>query len=395
MPRTVKLPDGRSLTVPDDATMEEILVVANEMDADTSDQGPPEPSVMDERGYIDKAVDWLPSVGGAVGGFLGGKKTPIGIAAAGVGGALGEGARQGIRLAQGRGDEVPDTAGSALKRIAVAGGVNAGQELGGRALIGGLSRIAPAFMDAALGAQKVIRKKFPTVDLPRVALRERAVMGSDKTATKIAGRATAATAAKNVAARQADAAGHEITLQDVMPDLHKLRTKLIQARDTEGLAALDDYITRTKTELAQPMSITESLARKESKQASAAGTLQGSPNPKGAGIEKQASNREQKAITRTLHDNARAPGVGPALTKSQELMALEMAAKNVPSPRITSQLSVPTYALRRTAASSPMLSRYGIAADVSAQAMQGPGARVPDALVRQMLLELLNQQPEE
>jgi hypothetical protein len=152
----------------------------------TAEQGPPEPSVMDERGIVDKAADFLPSIGGAVTGFLSrAKGTPVGAIASGAGAAVGELGRQGIRLVQGRGDEVPDTLPDALKRAGKIGLMNAAQEAGGRMVIGGLSRVAPKFMRGALGAQTQVRKDFPDVDLDQAAVNARVIPGSAKSLRKV------------------------------------------------------------------------------------------------------------------------------------------------------------------------------------------------------------------
>ena len=161
MPR-VQLPDGRIVGFPDGMSEQDMArALATLPPADTSDQGPPSPSVMDERGFADKAIDWLPSVAGTIGGWVSpsgkakraatGKGDLVGAAASGGMAAIGELGRQAMRLAQGRGDEVPDTPGDALLRVGRVGLANAAQEAGGRKLVAGLTKIAPKLMGAALG----------------------------------------------------------------------------------------------------------------------------------------------------------------------------------------------------------------------------------------------------
>ena len=133
MPIRARLPDGRTITVPDDTTPEELDAIVNEMSAASPDAGgPPVSSVMDERGFVDRAVDFLPAIAGTV-ASLGGatKRTLPGMAISGAAGAAGELGRQGIRLAQGRGREVPDTLGAALMRAGTEGAVQSGAEVGG------------------------------------------------------------------------------------------------------------------------------------------------------------------------------------------------------------------------------------------------------------------------
>lgn len=360
--------------------------------------GPPSPSVMDERGILDRAVDHLPAVGGTLGGIFGGKKTLTGAAASGGGAILGEGARQLIRLAQGRGEEVPDTPTDSLLRMAKIGGLNAAQEAGGRILIDGLTQIPRKIMNAATGAQKALRQKYPTIDIDEVAIREGAVMGSPRSTARIRGESTAANAAIQPAGKAAEVQGKNVVEADVLGDLQALRDRFVRARMPDKVAALDDYIAEIKAQYQGGIPTSDALIRNQELQATASSALPSSPDPRRAGIEKRAAGAESKGVTRTLHDPQRSPGVGPTLERAQEMKALKQAMENVPRPRLASVTDAPLYALRRTAASPPMLSRYAIAADRMGQMAQTPlgaSGRIPDEMVRRLLEELLIGQEQE
>ncbi|MDP3703683.1 MAG: hypothetical protein Q8R78_04790 [Candidatus Omnitrophota bacterium] len=358
--------------------------------------GPPSPSVMDERGMLDKAVDFLPAALSTAGSLVGGsRKTIPGMALAGLGAAGGEGMRQTVRSLQGRPEQVPDTAGGQVARMAEAGAVGAGVEGGGRGIVAGLGRFAPAAMDAALGAQKVVRRNYPTVDLKRVALSKGGGLATPFPAKDITARTMAAHAAVPASGAAADAGGaRAIDVMDVIGDLKALRDRFEAARKPDAVQAIDDYIQEVSKQYGpQGMSIKDALIRKAEVQAEAKGTLQGAADPRAASLRKRAANAEQRGLTRTLHDESRAPGVGPALTHSQEMKALETAVKNIPQPSIGGPAGALVYGARKTLLSPNMLGRYGIAADrMSAGAGFWPKVRGGvDAMTRLALMELLEQ----
>jgi hypothetical protein len=451
MPIKVNLPDGRVVNFPDGMDPAQIQAEVQKLApaTDTSDQGPQEPSVVSQRGIVDKAVDWLPSVGGTVGGYLSrAKGTPFGAVVSGLGAATGEVVRQGIRLAQGRGDEVPDTFTDAMKRAGTIGMTNAAQEAGGRKLIAGLSRIAPKFMRGALGAQTEVRKSFPDVDLDKVAVRERVVVPRDAGRVAQLAESNAAWLRQNL---KAQGPQHVVSYDDAISELKRMvpdarsaarggRPERAQAlseatgelrrvRDSGGV-----HVTRTPIPQAvstgtgwgpQPTSVTPQLVRTvrqpgglSAEDAYVAsrdwaskgkGALQAKPGARGT-ADAEAANAVRLGMSTGL--KRRVPQYADDVARQQELMALERAMFNA-APRTSilrdtigaatgvgagmtagdpvtgALIGAGTMAVNRAVTSPAALSRYALGSDALARGMGTGYARVPDAMVRQAFLELL------
>jgi hypothetical protein len=134
MPQRVKLPDGRTFTVPDDASMDEILAAANEMDGGGQAEAAQAPAAP-QRDFVDA----LPSIGGTVMSLAGGSRAlPTGMALGALGGAAGEGVRQVVRAVQGKWDQVPASVTDQIKEMGSAALAQGGLEAVGR----GLSTVA-------------------------------------------------------------------------------------------------------------------------------------------------------------------------------------------------------------------------------------------------------------
>lgn len=127
----VEFPDGTS-----PEAMEAALADFREGGGVTDTEAAESPSLMSGRDWVDA----LPAATGTAFSLAGGtRRTPTGMALAGLGGAAGEGARQVIRSVQGRHGDVPA---SALQRVRAMGSEGAAQ-----AGIEGLTR----------GAEKIVR----------------------------------------------------------------------------------------------------------------------------------------------------------------------------------------------------------------------------------------------
>lgn len=113
-------------------------------------------------------TDELPELaGGVVGGLLASaRKSPMGMAIAGIGGAGGEAWKQVYQQATGS-PNAPQTPGEAAKRIAVAGGTQAVGEGFGRMFFSGIAKLAAPFS----------KKVTPGLDTADAALKK--AMGSD------------------------------------------------------------------------------------------------------------------------------------------------------------------------------------------------------------------------
>jgi hypothetical protein len=92
----------------------------------------------------------LPAIGGMVGSLVGGKRTLPGIAAAGAGGAVGEVARQAM-------SDQPWSLGG----VALEAAKQAGLDVVGRGMSGGLRRGAPALYQSVAKPSLALRREFP------------------------------------------------------------------------------------------------------------------------------------------------------------------------------------------------------------------------------------------
>lgn len=384
------------------------------------DGGPPSPSVMDERGIMDRAVDHLPAALSAFGGFVGGTtRTLPGVALSGLGAAGGEGIRQTVRALQGRTDEYPPTPEGQLSRIGAAGAVGAGTELGGRGVIGGLKRMAPIFMRAAFGAQTPVRKGFPDVDLERAALDARAIPGNARSLDRVqqAGEQGAASLRNDL--RVVDIASGNAPVATHADAVSVLRQRAPDARMAarggapEELNAVRGGLRRVAGMRRRPLNAEESFVAKQAHQKTAAATYKAA-----AGAEGEAGAEVSGDIALGIVNALKAghPEIAAKLIKQQEAMALTRAMENAqprtplmrnivantagagagltvlgttgsPLAALTAGVAVP--AVTHLLSSPGSLARLGITSDAAAQAMQSTGARLPDALVRKQLLELI------
>lgn len=382
--------------------------------------GPKSPSVMDERGFLDRAVDYLPAALSSVGGFAGGtKRTAPGMGLAALGAAGGEGLRQAIRAAQGRMDEVPDSPVGQLERMGTAAAVGAGTELGGRAVIGGLSRLAPKFMRIALGAQTPVRKGFPDVDLERAALDARAIPGSAASLARVqrAGEQGAASLRNDL--KVADIASGNAPVATYDDAVSVLRRRVPDARMAarggapNELNAVKEGARKVSGMKSRPLNAEEAFVAKQAHQKAAAATYKAAAGAEGeAGAE--VSGDLAAGIVAAL--KARQPEIAAKLLKQQESMALTRAMENAqprtpllrnvmagvggagagatvlgatgdPLSALAAAATVPTVTHLMTSPGS--LARMGITSEAASRAMQSAGARLPDALVRKQLMELI------
>jgi hypothetical protein len=382
------------------------------------------PSVMNDRSITDRVIDHLPSIGGALGGFIG--KTPVaGTVAAGAMGAGGEIARQVIRAGQGRLNEIGNSAEEGIARVGAAGALNAGQEAGGRAVMGGLRRIAPVFMRNALGAQTQVRKDFPDVDIDAAAIRERVVPGTKSAFRKVSERGAqhAATARNNLRVEDISSGNAPVVGYD--DAVSELRKRVPDARmaarggESAQLDAVKGGVRKLQGLKRRPLNAEESFVSKQSHQDAAKAAYAAKIGARGD-ADAAVSGSIAQGMNAKLKEQF--PQHAPDMQKAQEMIALERALFNA-APRTSllrnamagaagagsaatvygvsgdmgsAALAGAAVPLAVGALTSPSaMGRYGIAADMASQAMQGPGARIPDALVRQQLLELLMGRPDE
>ena len=155
----IKGPDGKVIEFPNDTPPETIkAAMAKQYGGPQAGSDPTtmtagvNPLTMFTLGARNRALGFLPTAGGMAGGALGAAGGPWGaIAGAGVGGAAGEGAREALM-----GEDVDPS------KIGLEGaGQAAWQGIGG-ALAKGAAKLAPGFMQKALGGVVPLAKKFTT-----------------------------------------------------------------------------------------------------------------------------------------------------------------------------------------------------------------------------------------
>lgn len=147
---------GRTVTLRGDSppTEQELEAVFAELSSS--------PSVMD------RAVEALPSIGGAAGFLV--RRNPLGMALSGLGGAAGKAIELEARGL--RGDKtVPQTVFGQFKEIAGEGVKQAGLEVVGRGIAGVATRGAKRLYQAALKPSVALRREFP--DVAMTGIRER------------------------------------------------------------------------------------------------------------------------------------------------------------------------------------------------------------------------------
>ncbi len=139
---------------------------------------PSHPEPAKEHSWLSRAVDWLPTAGGAAGGIIGGiggtafgmgiGGVPGAVGGAAVGGATGEALKQLAHRAMGD-ESAPTSMGEAAAGMGGQAALQGGAELAGGLLVKGAAKAAPALMQSALKpAYKTVEKAVKNVEMPRV-----------------------------------------------------------------------------------------------------------------------------------------------------------------------------------------------------------------------------------
>ena len=385
--------------------------------------GPPEPSVMDQRNWLDKSVDYLPGALGALGGYAGGtKRTVPGATLAALSQAGGEGLRQTVRAMQGRTDEYPETVSGRVARMAEAGALGGSMELGGRGIIGGLKWLAPRMMRGALGAQTPVRKSFPDVNLEQAALDINAIPGSARSLERVQQEGVEGAARLRNDLRAIDIASGNAPVATYDDAVSVLRGRAPDARmaarggATEELEAVKAGVRKVTGMRSRPLNAEETFVAKQAHQRAAQAAYRAKA---GASAEAGAEVSSDLAQGIVAALRSKHPEIAASLLKQQESMALTRAMENA-QPRtsllrniigtaggagaaaamygatgdalsaIATGVAVPT--LTNLVSSPASLARMGITSKYGAQAMQSVGARIPDAVLRKQLQDAINVQ---
>lgn len=303
----------------------------------------PQAEAAKERTWTDTAVDALPYVGGLLGGLVGAPLGPLAIGTAAIGGAGGEGWKRAINSLRGETPPAEETPSAVLGAVAKSGrdqGVAQGVGMGVGAVA---SRAARPLMRSAHGAMASVRRKFPTVNLEDVALRE-GVAVSSRGASKAARLSRAAN--RNIA-RTVREAGRSGAAPVTAAEIRRpLWAELKRAKATKipgDIAQVQNAIRDVNKTYSGGIGVDDALVLKQRLQELAKPALQGAADPRSASLSAKLSAAQARGVRDALVQRgggARVAGgrveggaIGDALTRSQELMALDkaMQASRAPS----------------------------------------------------------------
>lgn len=283
------------------------------------------PTPDEARTWTDTAVDALPLIGGMAGGMAGAALGPLAIGTAAIGGAGGEGFRRTINALRGKG--VDASAGETIAGITRSGAEQGIGQAVGMGAAAGLAKAGKLAMRGAVGAQTALRRKFPTVDLEDIALRE----GVGLPGTDIPKAASAASKGVSAAGRAADAGGAaKIQPREITKGLRPLYDRATQTRRPDAQREIVEAANSVRNTFRGGIGVEDALATKSDLASQASQVMQGAANPRSASTAKKILGAESRALGKAA--KARGPGVGEALERSQELMALEEAVKSMANP---------------------------------------------------------------
>lgn len=209
---------------------------------------------------VNAAADWLPTVGGMVGGMVG-KVPGVRMATAAIGGAAGEGYRQLVT----HGAEIPgavadvarnlfteptatlqgfkEGAATGAKQAAVQGAIQAAAQGGGE-VVGAVASRAPQWlMNRALNLTDKLSREFPNAS---ATMLEHALVVSRGGLEKARALLRAAKTTANAALAKAQAAGAKVPITAATDGLQQTLVKVLESADVEGglraLAAVERRI---------------------------------------------------------------------------------------------------------------------------------------------------------
>jgi hypothetical protein len=236
MPIQIKLPDGRTVIAPDDATPEELDAIANDAAGESE-----APSEHPHARVARMLGQNLPSIGGAVGGALGAIGGPVVAAGtAALGGAAG---RLGQRVIQGiqRRPEAVTSQGEMVADAARSGAIQGGVQAVGGIVGKGLSAGANRLYQGLAKPSKALRQGFD--DLIPQALKDRIPL-----TTRGAAKAERLLGQSHNAAEEIVSAGHNagktITPREMTSEMGAV-TRDLQLRARAGQAPEFDAVART------------------------------------------------------------------------------------------------------------------------------------------------------
>jgi hypothetical protein len=305
---------------------------------------------------VDSLLDWLPTVGGVIGGVVG--QTPgLRMVTAGIGGAAGEGYRQlGKHITEIPGAIVdvarnlvtdPDVRAATLRgawegtkegatQAAIQGGIQAAGQGAGEALVGTAQVAAPWLMNRALNLTAKLSREFPTMSSTML---EHAITVSKGGLEQARALLQAAKTTANAALTKAQATGLTVPITAATNGLRKTLGEVVNSADIEGgLQVLADVERKIGGGRAGALTPVEADALKRSLQTqskqlyTAAKMGQGKPN---VTVRAQALADMAESLNEaigTLTTNAGAAGYRAANATAQELIGAARGITNAIRP---------------------------------------------------------------
>jgi hypothetical protein len=274
----------------------------------------------------------------------------------------------------------------------------------GKAVGGFLKRGAVPLMRLAQGPQSAVASKFPTVDVAKVALRE-GVGAKDVAQAGRLGKEAARVV--RTAADAADSTGApKITRGDIVKGLRPVYDKAVAA-ERGGVAGEKDRVMKIVADIRRQMpkeglSVRESLIPKSRWQRLASPKYAAQPG------QQVATDPEiAEAVAKSFASAARDRGMGDALTRSQELMALQRATQaSAKRPSMLRNLMGLTAGagvgagtgdpiMGAITAAVPMMAMSPTGLSTAARALHRGGEPVSEALLRMLASHAVSPKDEE
>lgn len=389
--KIIEIPNVGRIAFPDSMTPDQINAAAGKLYADKNpDHPPPDP----KHSWVDTAVDWLPTAGGAVGGLIGSTAGPLGaVAGAALGGAAGQAIKGTVQTAR-TGQDAP-TMGQAAQAIGWQAALQGGAEAAGGVIGNGMAMAAPRIMQSAVKPTLgVLKDMMQGATVPKVVqtLLDEGVNVTPKGLTKLNTLLSASQADVKASLDAAEAAGHQISPYRVASRLNdtaaQFANQVNPSNDLEAVSKAGQEFLDTRG--GQMLSPTDAQALKQ-------GTY--TQVRKKYGQLGTADTEAQKALARGLKEELEqiAPGIDVQNARTEDLTTAAKAVGRrvaVTSNRdiggladlaVTSPLTFLTVLADRSPAVKSMLAR-------GLYQSAGAASRVAPQLIRGAVAALASQQ---
>ena len=292
---------------------------------------------------VERLADWLPTVGGAIGGTVG-RVPGVRIVTAGIGGAAGEGYRQlakhateipGAIVDVARNLMTPETRAATLSgfaegakagatQAAIQGGIQAAGQGVGEGAVGIASKASPWLMNRALNLTDKLSREFPNMSN---TMMEHALIVSKGGLEKARALLRVQKGKADAALATAQATGATVPITAATDGLYKTLGEVLNSADIEGglamLATVERQIGAQRARALTPIAadaLKKSLQTQSKQLYTAAKTGQGKPN---VTVRAQALADMAESLNNaigTITTNAGAEGYRAANASASELI---------------------------------------------------------------------------